>query len=293
MKYIYLATIFFISAMASCTQEIDIDLGKTEPELVVDGAISDDAAADTIMLKKSSDYFYNKPAEMVSNAVVTLTDSEGNSYSIQEDTRRKGCYFTPTVFTAVAGRRYTLNISNVDINNDGVKETYTSESVLNKVPAIDSMSVVKNRILYQDSWAIRISMQDPEKTKDFYLFRTYINGVCNSDSISEWGATDDQFFNGKYLISESVMYLFSEKPDEKVKSGDTITIEMNSITEDYLYYIYQVVDEYRGRNPLFGGQPANVKTNIKRTIPTSTDGKGARGFFTIYTTVRKSFVYKE
>jgi len=293
MKYAYITALFCATLLASCTQEIDLNLGKTEPELVVDGAISDDAAADTITLKKSSDYFYNKPAEMVSGAIVTLTDSEGYSYTLPEDPGKKGRYYTPANFMAVAGRRYTLNISNVDINSDGVKETYTSESGLNKVPDIDSMSVVKKRIFYQDSWTVRVSMQEPEKTEDFYLFKTYINGVCNSDSINEWGVTDDQFFNGKYLISESVMYLFSEKPDEKVKNGDTITLEMNSISEEYLYYIYQVADEFRGRNPLFGGQPANVNTNIKRVSPASTDGKGVRGFFAIYSTARKSFVYKE
>jgi len=282
-----------MALLTACTEEIKIDLGSTEPELVVEGAITTDTLAHAISLKKTANYFSNQQAESVSGATVTLSDGT-NEITLTENPSRPGYYLTPDQYFGIAGRTYSLNISNVDINNDGVKESYTSSSFLNAVPPIDSMKVEKKQVFYQDAYAIRISMQESAGENNYYLFRTWKNDICISDSIDEWGITDDQFFNGKYLYNESVMYLFpKEKPDEEIKYGDKVKVEMCGITKDYMSYINEVVEEYRGRNPLFGGQPANIRTNIKRTIPASTNGKGARGYFAAYAVVWKQTIFKE
>ncbi|WP_243348615.1 DUF4249 domain-containing protein [Parabacteroides sp. FAFU027] len=293
MKSIYSLLLVGIALLTSCTEEIKIILGSTDPELVVEGAITTDTLAHIITLKRTAYYFSNQQAGCVTGATVTLSDGT-NEIILTEDPLQKGNYLTPANYYGVAGHTYTLNISNVDINNDSTKEIYTSSCYLNNVPRIDSMSVEKKQVFYQNAFAVRISMQDPANETNYYLFRNWKNGICLSDSIDEWGITDDQFFNGKYLKNESVMYLFpKEKPDENVTPGDTIKVEMCGITKDYLSYINEVVDEYRGRNPLFGGQPANIRTNIKRAFPLSQDGKGARGYFAAYSVAWKQTIYKE
>ncbi|MEI7675220.1 MAG: DUF4249 family protein [Bacteroidales bacterium] len=291
MRNIFSLLIFSL-LLASCTQEIQINLDKSTPELVVEGVITSEAKVDTIYLKKTGDYFMNQPVEMVSGAVVTLSDGT-NTLTLSEDSRHKGQYFTPSVYAGVAGRTYTLFISQVDVDNDGVKESYTSSCSMQFLAPVDSISVVKKEMFRGNIWEIRLSMQDIPKVRNFYLSRIYINRSCKTDSIDEWGISNDEFFDGKYLNNETIMFLTSRKPDEKLVDGDTVGLEVCAITEDYMNYIYEVTAEFRGRNPLFGGQPANIRTNVKRTFPVTNEIKGARGYFAAYSVGWASTVYRD
>ncbi len=288
---LYTAISVAIALFSSCTEEIKIDLGSSEPELIVEGSITTDTMAHEIRLTKSANYFSNQEAEGISGAEVIISDGI-NEIILNESPVKQGSYFTSSDYFGTVGRTYTLTIKNVDINNNGTIETYTSSCVLNAVPPIDSMSVEKKKVFFQDAFAVRVSMQEPANVNNYYLFRIWKNNVCVSDSINEWGITDDEFFSGKYLVNESVMYLFpEEKPDEKLMDGDFIKVEMCGITKDYMSFINEVDEEYRGQNPLFGGQPANIRTNIKQIFPESINGKGAQGYFAAYAVVWKETIY--
>ncbi len=65
--------------------------------------------------------------------------------------------------------------------------------------------------------------------------------------------------------------------NEKLVSGDEITVELNIITKEYAGFIWDAQSELWGSNPLFSGPPANVKGNLNN---------GAIGFFAAYTTNR-------
>ena len=67
------------------------------------------------------------------------------------------------------------------------------------------------------------------------------------------------------------------KDDEVLITGDTVTVEMNSIGTDYANFIWEAQSEVKGSNPLFSGPPANVKGNIDN---------GATGFFAAYSVSR-------
>jgi hypothetical protein len=280
-----LATLF-----VSCTTDIAIDLNTVAPELVVDGAISTDTIVHTIYLKKTSNYFSNEAANVVSGATVTLNDGI-STVTLQEDVSVKGAYHTAATYFGVVGRTYTLTIDNVDVNGDGEKERYTASCPLNAVPAIDAIAVVKGQLFYHDVWPVKLWMQDPPNVSNYYLIREYRNNVCVSDSIDEWGITSDEFFDGVYLNNETIMYFSSHKQDEMLVNGDKISLEVCGITKDYLNFIQEVKDEYRGRNPLFGGQPANIRTNIRQVLPTNATGS-PRGYFAAYATSWAKTVYR-
>lgn len=292
MNKIYFFFLFVGFVLTSCTQEIQLTLDKSTPELVVEGVITNEAKVHTIYLKKTGDYFLNQPPVFISGALVKLSD--GNQVvQLNEDPLNSGAYQTAADFAGVPGRTYTLTISQVDVDQDGVKEEYSAVCPLSSLAPVDSMSVVKKAMPRQDIWEIKLSMQDVPNVRNFYLSRVYINGTCRTDSINEWGISNDEFFDGKYLYNETISFLMSRKPDEKVVDGDKVGLEVCGITEDYMYYIYEVTEEFRGRNPLFGGQPANIRTNVKRTMPPSSDGKGARGYFAAYSVGYTSTIYHE
>lgn len=292
MSKIYNLLILLVLFVSSCTQDIQIDLGKSTPELVVEGVITNEAKVHTIYLKKTGDYFMNRPVEMVSGALVKLFDGK-DTIVLSENPVNKGEYETPDHYAGVAGRIYQLLISGIDVDADGVKEQYSASSGMAALAPVDSISVVKKGMFRQDIWEIKLSIQDLPNVQNFYMSRVYKNDTCVTDSISEWGISNDEFFDGKYLHNETIMFLQSNKIDERLKNGDVVGLEVCAISEDYMKYISEVGEEFRGRNPLFGGQPANIRTNVKRIYPLSPDGKGGRGYFAAYSVGRGHVIYHD
>lgn len=290
MKFSYnILVLLAASLFTACTTDINLDLSGTTPELVVDGTLTTDTMAHSIMLKRTADYFSNQAAEGVSGAVVTLSDGQ-SAVTLTEAASNKGTYQTPANYYGVVGRTYTLTIDNVDVNADGVTERYTASCPINPVTHIDSIDVVKEHIFQADMWALKASMQEPANETNYYLMRNYKNDILVSDSIQEWGIMSDNLTNGKYMIRETLMYFANSKKDEKLQQGDKVTLELCGINKDYMDFIQQAQNEFWGRNPLFGGQPANISTNIKQVLPA--DGKAnPHGYFAAYSVTRASMIY--
>jgi hypothetical protein len=287
-KYIYIALTSL--ALVSCTEDIDIKLDSTAPELVVDGVINTDTTTHTIFLKKTADYFSNKPADVISGASVTLSDGTSN-ITLTENSSKRGAYETPSSYFGVVGRTYTLTISNVDINADGVKEEFQATSTIPTKYQVDKISVNKERSFGSNRWLVNVWMQDPPAERNYYLIKAYRNDSLVTDSMQLWGIASDEIFKGYYLDNVRMISL-EDIPSQRLKNNDKVTLELSGISEDYMYFINDVILEYWGRNPLFGGQPANVRTNIKQTAPTGETQK-AHGYFAAYSTARASTVYKE
>jgi len=277
--------------LAGCTKDIDIKLGTVAPELVVEGVVNTDTTSQVVYLKKTAYYFSNQPAEVVSGATVTLSDGT-STIALVEDNAKKGAYKTPSGYFGVVGRTYTLHISNIDINSDGVKEEYEASSTIPTKFKIDKIDVTKKKEFGSDVWMVNVWMQDPPVERNFYLVKVSRNDVCVTDSIQEWGTAGDDIFNGFYLEGQQMASLSSDKPDEVLHNGDKVTIEVSDVPEDYMNYINDVITEYWGRNPLFGGQPANIRTNIRQILPQGT-AQPAHGYFTAYSTTRKDMIYSE
>ena len=273
----------------ACTTDITLDLKGATPELALEGAITTDTMAHSIYLKKTANFFSNQAAEVIAGAIVTLSDGQ-NTITLAEDNLKKGIYQTPATYYGVAGRTYTLTIDNVDVNSDGVNEKYMATCPINATIQLDSIDVKKERIFQQDVFSVKAWFQEPADEKNYYLIRLYKNDISISDSIQEWGISDDEFYNGKYITNETMMYFFADKKDELLQKGDKVTLEVSGLTKDYNKYILEVQTEFFGRNPLFGGQPANVRTNIKQVLPVN-GTNNPHGYFAAYSVSWAHTVY--
>ena len=124
-KYIFIALAVVV---VSCTERVELSLEESgEPHLVVFAEITNDKKAHELKLGVSAPYFYNKQEQTVSGAMVTISDGIRTT-GLTEDKNRPGIYLTPANYAGKTGRTYKLNISNVDINNDGVPEDYSAET---------------------------------------------------------------------------------------------------------------------------------------------------------------------
>lgn len=268
-----------MTAFISCTETIDISLDNSYTRLVVYGEISTDTAVHSLSITRSADYFYNLPAQGVSGALVKVSDGISETVFAENDTI-PGNYESPQGFYGIPGRTYELFIQDVDIDNDGYKESYTARSYLPEMAAPDSVKLNYVEYPFFKGSEILLYARDPAETVDFYAFKVARNGILQTDSLSEIIIQDDILFNGNYTYGIQVQYLNDAKEGEKVLPGDTITFLMFGITRDYYNFIMEARTELFGSNPLFSGPPANVSSNLSN---------GAIGFFTAVN-IKRSYV---
>ena len=268
----FLITAFLCIMIISCTERIDIKLDESSVRLVVEGSVTTDTMAHKIVLTKTTSYFYDQESPSVTGASVSIT--AGESYT-QLFEKNPGEYYTDSTYFGLEGLIYKLNITLA--SPVGGHTEYSATAYMSNTVRIDSANLI-----FHPEWSdsgfyeVQCYLKDPP-TDDFYRFLIYKNGKMLSDTLDEWFVTDDRFFNGSYIKGAGVAFLDQGSENEKLESGDEITLELNCLEQDYAGFLWDAQSELRGSNPLFSGPPANVKGNISN---------GAIGFFAAYTTSR-------
>lgn len=269
-----LATLF-----SSCTEVIDIELDTTYTQIVVYGSVTSDSIRHQVQLSTSSDYFSNVPSPRLSNALVEL-EFNGNLIRMEEHDTIPGVYVTPEAFRGVPGTTYQLHIGEVDVNEDGINETYQAESTMPHGPRLDSIVLLYFVSPFVSGYQVLMYAYDPP-SRDWYNFKLWKNQIPLSSKLSDYFVQTDDFFNGTYVFGLPVGFLADDDPEEAVQPGDTITFELNSIPETYYNFIVDAQLEIAGNNPLFSGPPSNVRSNI---------GNGGKGVFAAFSIERVSAI---
>jgi len=285
MDWLAKLALIFIMIGSSCTEEIDFPFESTYVRLVVEGEINTDTTTHRVRLSKSGDALNQTPGQVISNAIVTISDGTVD-FILNENSSKPGIYETDSAVYGVPGKTYTLTISNVDVNADGVMEEYTASSFLPRINPIDSIQVQFEQYTSDiKGWLINLYAQEIGGGRNFYLLKAYKNGILLTDSISEYtNFADNTGFEGKYYNGFSVYYLDHNKLDERLVKGDVVTLEMEGITQEYKDFLLGFMLEYQPKVPIFSGPAANIPTNIQPEDK-------AVGFFTAYSAKRKSRVY--
>ncbi len=281
---ISIITIPLMVFLGSCTETINMPVDTTYARLVVDGSITTDTMKHKVRLTISGDALYKQPVQTISNATVIISDGS-NEFALHESTINRGTYETDSTVYGVPERTYTLMISHVDINDDGVFEEYSAQSYMKKMNPIDSIQIdYDNRIPDNTGWVINLFAQEIGGGRNFYLLKAYKDGVLLTDSIYEYNIGDNTGFNGGYYDGFPVYMLQKSKIDEIVQNGNVITLEMDGINEDYFNFITDYNQEYFPKIPIFSGPSANISTNIEPKDK-------AVGFFAAYSIARCSRKY--
>jgi hypothetical protein len=276
-------SLFIISLLSilaySCTERIDVTLDDSYTRLVVDGAITTDTLAHTVLLSKTSSYYYNQPSPPVTGAKLSITDGD-KTFELRED--MPGVYRTDPNVAGIDSHTYTLNIK---LSSPiGGYSDYTATSLLHPVTKLDSISLMLHSDWSKNGiWEVKCYVLEPP-TVDFYRFLISRNSQLLTDSLKEWFVTDDKFLNGNYTNGIGIGYLDQGSPEEGLVQGDTITVEVNNIGKEYADFLFGAQAELFGSNPLFSGPPANVKGNINN---------GAIGFFAAYSATRSFAITPE
>ena len=255
--------IFFIALFTRCEDVITIDLENAEPQIVIEGTITDAPGPYTVKITRTTDFYKPSIYDKVSNAVVTIKDSHGNIDILKEN--EPGVYYT-TSLTSSYNERYYL-----EVLAEG--KEYTANTELKTPMVLDSISQAKKYDDADEELEINIHTQDTPNIKDYLKFRMFVNGK----PMDEYDLYDDRLTDGNYIEKS----LNIEKDD--VEPGDTLTVEMSTIDKaSFTYYstLHEVLASDGGFTT-FSSAPANPETNLTNE---------ALGFFGAYAISKKTII---
>lgn len=264
----------------ACTERIDIELDSTYARLVVDAKISSDSIKHHVILSVSSDYFSNQAAQRVRNALVELSFDDVR-LQLTENPGEPGRYETPHAFSGRIGTTYELDISQVDVDQDGETETYHAVSTMPGGPELESIELKYYPTPVSSGYTVFLYASHPPELKDWFGFKLYRNSDMLTDSLYKYAVLSDELFDTGYIPGLPVAFLSDDDPREAVRTGDTISLEMHCIEKAYYDFITEAQLEIAGYYPLFSGPPSNVVSNI---------GDGALGVFAAYSIQRYALV---
>lgn len=275
--------------LVCCTEEISVDVDSGETRLSVEATLTSDFKKHFVILKESSDVFYNQDALPVKNASISVNNGS-TSYNYQE--RESGFYESEIEFAGEPGKTYSLSITNVDINKDGTMEEYVANSTMKQPYKVDYIEMnfdpdyESERGSDDDDngafWLVSLYMQDNIETEDYYGFACRINDVLVHDTITEVLVQEDTYFNGEKTKGSNVGEFNQYKPDEILQNMDKITLETYAIEEGYYDFVNQLQEMDQGQS-MFSGPPGNITSNITNN---------AIGYFAVYSITRTSVIHK-
>lgn len=276
----YLMLAFFL---ASCTEDIVIDVEEGEPLVGVEAYFTDELKQHEAILSYSTQFYHQDEIQMISGAMVYVTDGV-DTVCYHEDTEQPGHYFTDSV----AGRRNTVYRLCIALPEpDGTVQQLWAESLIpDNVEHIDSL-VIKHfngendtipTTFFKDTieWVYPYFQSLPDPSI-IYMPVVSKNDTLVADSLKMTMMIPQGGFAGYYVNGPEMLASNKEIPiayfrRTYLNDGDRIRADLFSITPDYFYYFYSLLMS-TGSNPMMGA-PANVSTNIQP------EGKGVGWFFT-------------
>ncbi len=243
----------------SCEEPIDWKVGTDQIKLVAEGRVTNEFINHQVKLIETADYFSSVGPKMVEGAQVSVNDGE-STYIYEE--LEPGIYTSVDAFAGVIGRRYSLSIQ---LNSPlGESTVFTASSLMLPPMIVDSLYYKKD-VPFGDNvdteerdslYVLGIYGQEVE-VDNGYFFDVFVNDFKETDNVVNLGIFDDEFLEGDYFENFLIYEVAFGNP------GDSITMMMYSVEDEYVEFLEALVIEIEGSEPLgFNGPPANVVGNL-------------------------------
>ncbi len=281
--YIYRYGFILFAALiltTACTKKIDIELDSTYARLVVEGAVTTDSMNHYVLLSITSDYFSNRPSPRIQDAVVELSFGDETLQLIENETI-PGRYEAPYAFRGEIGTTYDLDISQLDVNQDGQDEIYHASSTMLGGSELEKIELKYYPTPVVNGYTVFMYLYHQPEIRDWFGFKLKKNSDLLTDTLYKYSVLSDEIFDSGYFPGLPVGFLSDDDPREAVHPGDTITFELNCIEESYYNFVSDAQLEIAGNFPLFSGPPSNIVSNIDN---------GALGIFAAYSIQRFSVI---
>ena len=269
MKNLYHRTISFIvlitfsTAFFSCEDVINVPLSTAEPRLVVDASINvlkgTEGSYQTIKLSTTTS-FYDQEIPSVSDAVVFITNEQGQVFSFVESEFNLGVYECFD-FVPIYNQTYTLTVV-----YEG--ETYTATETLVEVPEITRVEQNIFNGFGVEAIEVKFFFKDNVLVDNFYL----IEFKEEARVLTDYGVIDDRFFQGNEMFG---LYISDE-----IESGDELIMKVYSTSNtfyNYMNILLSIAGSGGGGGP-FQTPPATLRGNM---VNQTNFSNYALGFFRV------------
>jgi len=243
-KLLLILLMLCIGLSTSCKKILDLDLEAAEPQLVIEGNLTNIKGVQTVRISRTVPFDATNDFPAVSGATVTLHTSKGELTYFTEAS--PGIYESYDL-AGVAGETYTLKVS---VN----EQEYTASSTMPALVRLDSLTATEQTFGSEVRKTIAVNFQDPPTVKNFYLFKMVLNGKKVGQIFSD----SDFFSDGRYVTRDLFL---SGYEDLEIESGDDISVEMQSIDEPIYTYWRTLEQQYASGNPNDVTTPANPPSN--------------------------------
>lgn len=255
MKFITLIIgLGIVLAFNACQKVIDVDLNDADKKMIIEANFNATDSVVTVKVSYTSSFFDTYVPSTVDDAVVSITDGNGNTLAIPSIGTGQ---YTLENYIPTEGMTYTINVS-----HDGV--TYSAQSELK--PAL-TMEVPRTEFFElgffgeDGGYLVFFKFQDPQGIGNYYNVITTANDTIYNKA-NELVLGDDELTDGN-LVERPVFFGYYEV-------GDTVSFELQAINK-------KVYDYYVELQTIAGGQSSAAPAN-----PTYFWSNKALGYFSAY-----------
>ncbi len=243
IRYILLFVV--IALTASCRKVISLDLHNAAKRLVVEADITNQAGGCQVLLSQTADFDADNNFPPVSGAAVIISDYTRNSTALTESS--PGTYAAPSLVAQTGVTYHLLIVSNGD--------SISAVSTLPVQVSFDNLYISEEQIFGTTNKLANVIYNDPADIGHYYQFVQWINGV----KVKQLYTADNQLTAGRNQDVE--LYLDPNTKDkDKIKSGDTVTVEMQCLDEAAHAYWFSAEQSATGDNQ--NAVPSNPVSNL-------------------------------
>lgn len=261
-----------LGMMASCTEDITMDVPQGRKVPVVEGSITNEFKRHEIILSYSSEMYNTDGFEMISGAKVYVS-SDKDTIWFYEQEDKPGHYLSDSVAGKV-NHWYHLevNVAENTLFSRPIR-MYADTKMSNNATCIDSVGLLpkhdENNIpLVDDSAAVCVCpyFQTLSDSSIVYNVELYLNGARFKNRPSKlfqlfpMKGYAGYYFNGPEMLHNNIEIPVGVMNKSYLHEGDVVKVKLYSISKDYMYFLIGQKLAI-GVNPAMGAYPA-MFTNL-------------------------------
>lgn len=268
----YLVFLLGFGLLASCTEDVVMDVPQGRRVPVVEGTITNEFKRHEVILSYSSAMYDTTGREMITNAEVYVTSNDDTIWFYEQE-NKPGHYLSDSV----AGRKnrwYHLEV-NVEENSlySWPLRMYVDTKMSNNTVRIDSVGLLPKRDannipLVDDAAAVCVCpyFQTLADSSIVYNVELYLNGKLFKNRPSKlfnlfpMKGYAGYYFNGPEMLNNNIEIPVGIMNKSYLDEGDVVKVKLYSISKDYMYFIVGQKLAI-GVNPVMGAFPA-MFTNV-------------------------------
>jgi hypothetical protein len=246
----YLYTVFGFFLLASCQEEVFLELNTVEPRPVIEAFWTDAGIYNFVRLSTSKDFYNTEPNEVIDDASVFITNENNGDIISFRFSQQAGRYLPLNNVAGKIGDTYRLHVEWKD-------NVYESSGVLLDAPVLDSIvyNFRDERIFRDPGYYLTLYGDILFEDNNFYRLRVVKNDTLLNNR-NDYLLFDDSF-------GTSILNRGFELSGFPFKANDRVRLELFRLNRDTFDYINQVVGLLFNDGGLFSPPPQNPESNIK------------------------------